>query len=69
MAVKIQVKVFWVVMLYDVVVGYHRYGGPCCLHLQVVVTSTLCGITTQKTLTLYVNHHMQTTQWLYPIAE
>jgi len=34
MVVKIQVKVFWVVMLCSVVVGYQHFGGPCCLHLQ-----------------------------------
>jgi hypothetical protein len=28
-----QVEIFWVVTLYIVVVGYHRFGGPCCLHL------------------------------------
>jgi hypothetical protein len=27
-AVKIQVKVFWVVMLCNVVVGYQCFGGP-----------------------------------------
>jgi hypothetical protein len=30
----IQVKVFWVVTSCSVVVGYQRFGGPCCLHLQ-----------------------------------
>jgi len=30
----IHVKVFWVVMLYNVAVGYHRFRGSCCLHLQ-----------------------------------
>jgi hypothetical protein len=33
-AVKIQVDVFWVVTSCGVVVGYQRFGGPCCLHLQ-----------------------------------
>jgi len=37
MAVKIQVEVFWVVMPCSVVVGHRRFGGPCCLHLQVLV--------------------------------
>jgi hypothetical protein len=31
---KIHVTVFWVVTLYSDVVGYHRFGGPCSLHLQ-----------------------------------
>jgi hypothetical protein len=35
MVVKIKVKVFWVVMPRDIVVGYHHFRGPCCLHLQV----------------------------------
>jgi len=29
-----QVKVFWVVMLCSVVVGYQCFRGLCCLHLQ-----------------------------------
>jgi len=32
--VKIQVEVFWVVMLCSVEVGYQHFAGPCCLHLQ-----------------------------------
>jgi hypothetical protein len=32
--VMFQVEVFWVVMLCSVVVGYQRFGRPCCLHLQ-----------------------------------
>jgi len=34
MAVKIQVKLFRVVMPYSVVVGCHCFRGLCCLHLQ-----------------------------------
>jgi hypothetical protein len=30
----IQVEVFWVVIPSSVVMGYHRFGRPCCLHLQ-----------------------------------
>jgi hypothetical protein len=33
-AVKIQVEVVWVVTPCKVVVGYQRFRGPCCLHLQ-----------------------------------
>jgi len=29
-----QVKIFWSVMQRSVAVGYQRFGGPCCLHLQ-----------------------------------
>jgi hypothetical protein len=36
-AVLYQVEVFWVVTPCNVVVGYHHFGGPCCLHLQVEV--------------------------------
>jgi hypothetical protein len=32
-AVKIQFEVFWV-LTPSSVVGYQRFGGPCCLHLQ-----------------------------------
>jgi len=35
---KMQVEVFWIVKPCNVVVGYQRFGGPCCLHLQVVTT-------------------------------
>jgi hypothetical protein len=34
MAVKIQVKFFWVVMPCSVVLGYQCFRHPCCLHLQ-----------------------------------
>jgi hypothetical protein len=32
--VKIQVEVLWVVTPCSDVVGYQRFEGPCCLHLQ-----------------------------------
>jgi hypothetical protein len=34
---KIQVEVFWVVMLCIVIVGYQHFTGPCCspLHSEV----------------------------------
>jgi len=28
------VEVFWVVTPCSVMVGYKRFGGPCCVHLQ-----------------------------------
>jgi hypothetical protein len=31
--VKIQVKVFWIVMLWSIAVGYQHFGRRCCLHL------------------------------------
>jgi hypothetical protein len=31
---SIQVVVFWLMTQCSVVVGYQRFGGPCCLHLQ-----------------------------------
>jgi hypothetical protein len=37
-AVMFHVEVFWVVTLCIVVIGYQRFGGPCCLHLQGVVS-------------------------------
>jgi hypothetical protein len=40
MAMKIQVKVFSVVMLCSVV-GYKCFGGQCCLHLQGEVNGTV----------------------------
>jgi len=33
-AVMFQVEVLWAVLPYCVMVGYQRFGGPCCLHLQ-----------------------------------
>jgi hypothetical protein len=33
-----QVEVFWGVTQCSVVVGYQRFGAPCCLHLQGEVT-------------------------------
>jgi hypothetical protein len=38
-AVKIQVEVFRVVMPRGDVVGYQRFGGACCFHLQGEVFS------------------------------
>jgi hypothetical protein len=32
--VKIQIEILWVVTPCSVVVGYQRFRGPCCLHLQ-----------------------------------
>jgi hypothetical protein len=46
---KIQVVVFWVVILYSVVVGHQRFGGPCCFHLQGG-SKVLHGVTTQKSM-------------------
>jgi hypothetical protein len=37
--VNIQVEVFQVVMLCNVVVRYQRFKGSCCLHLQGKVTN------------------------------
>jgi len=34
-AVKIHIEVFWILTPRSVVVGYERFGGPCCIHLQV----------------------------------
>jgi hypothetical protein len=66
MAVKIQVEVFWVVTPCNVAVGYQRFEGPCCLHLQGEVkrwyrSTTLHGVTTQKQICgfLMSNHNLQ----------
>jgi hypothetical protein len=32
-----QIDVFWVVTPCSVMVGYNRFGGPCCIYLQVEV--------------------------------
>jgi hypothetical protein len=37
-AIKIEVMVFWVLMPCSVVVGYQRFGAPCCLHLHCITT-------------------------------
>jgi hypothetical protein len=36
---SIHVMVFWVMTLYNGVVGYQHFGGTCCLHLQKTTTS------------------------------
>jgi hypothetical protein len=41
MEVKIQVEFLWVVTLCSFVVGYQRFGGPWCLHLQGEDVETL----------------------------
>jgi hypothetical protein len=33
-AMKIKVKIIWVVMLYSDVTGYQHFRRPCCLHLE-----------------------------------
>jgi len=35
-------SVFWFMTPRSDVVGYHRFGGLCCSHLQVDVTSHHC---------------------------
>jgi hypothetical protein len=37
-AVMFQVEVFWIVTPCGVVIGYQRFRGTCCLHLQGGVT-------------------------------
>jgi len=56
MAVKIQVKVFWVLTPGSVVVGHQHFRGTCYLHLHPAdggsmwyPTTALHGITTYKT--------------------
>jgi hypothetical protein len=55
-AVMFQVEIFWGVMPCSVVVGYQRFRGPCCLHLQ--------GVTTQKTSTLNSFSYCSPVKWL-----
>jgi hypothetical protein len=64
-AVRIHVEVFWVVTTCNVLVGYRRFGWPCCYHLHTspwrrtqhgplkrwYPIKTLHGFTTQKTST------------------
>jgi hypothetical protein len=47
---NIHFQIFWVVTPCSVVVRYHCFGGPCCLHLQGEVV-TPPDVTTQKTST------------------
>jgi hypothetical protein len=56
---SIQVKVFWGMMPCNAAVGYRRFGGPCCLKMELARSSEtsvsycntiLCHI--QKTSTL-----------------
>jgi hypothetical protein len=32
--IRIQIEFFWVLTPCNVVLGYQRFGEPCCLHLQ-----------------------------------
>jgi hypothetical protein len=51
-AMKIQIVVFWVMILCSDVVGYQHFGGPRCIHFQGpkfwYPAISLHGITTQK---------------------
>jgi len=59
-----QVEAFWIVTSCGVVVGYQRFRGPCCLHLQDDggplklwhATIILQGVTTPKTWTWNLSH-------------
>jgi len=51
--VMFQVEVFWVVTPCSVVVGYHRFGGPCCCHLQGGVK--MAAVCSSETLVPYRN--------------
>jgi len=42
-AVKIQIKVFWVVTPCSVAVRYQYFIGPCCCHLQSEVNYAVKG--------------------------
>jgi len=60
-ALMFEVEVLWVVTPCSVV-GYRRFGGPCCLHLYLdghlerwYPTTTLHPVTTQKNSAL--KHH------------
>jgi len=35
----LKAEIFWAVKPCSVMVGYQRFGGPCCLHLQGEVNS------------------------------
>jgi hypothetical protein len=64
-AMKIQVQVFWVLTLCSKVVGYQRFGGSCCQHLQLdtnnsVISTAIfslktCSTRSSEALVLYHN--------------
>jgi hypothetical protein len=58
MTVKIQFKVFWVVMPCSVVVGYECFGGPCQIYLHFTLKMEAAWFS--KTLVSYHN-----TAWHY----
>jgi len=60
MAMKMQVMVFWIMMLYSDVIGYHCFRGPCCLHLQgevLICTLKMEAAWSYKTM---VSYHITT---------
>jgi hypothetical protein len=52
-AVKIQVKLLWVVTAFSVVVGYRCFRGPCCIHLHF--TLKMEAVCSSETLVSYHN--------------
>jgi len=53
MAVMFRVEIFWFVTPFNVVVGYQRFGGPCCIYplKHWYFIRGIYGVTTQKNST------------------
>jgi len=47
---KVSSRGLWVVTPCNDVVGYQRFGGPCCLHLQCETANVATSLVNYKTL-------------------
>jgi len=56
MRVLMQDEVFWVVTPCSVVVGYQRFGGPCCSHLHFTLKTEAAWTSVKASNTSVTNN-------------